>query len=95
MNRLFIPMIVVSDEFIPSYETELAAGADLRANIENDLILQPLQRALVPTGVFVALPEGKEAQIRPRSGLAVKKGITVLNSPGTIDAKLKNIYSLN
>ena len=71
---------------LPSYATELSAGMDLRANLDQPIEVQPLQRALVPTGLFMALPEGYEAQVRPRSGLAIKKGITVLNSPGTIDA---------
>ena len=71
---------------LPSYATELSAGMDLRANLDQPIELQPLQRALVPTGLFMALPEGYEAQVRPRSGLAIKKGITVLNSPGTVDA---------
>lgn len=71
---------------LPGYETAHAAGMDLRANINTPVTLQPLQRALVGTGLFIELPEGYEAQVRPRSGLAAKKGITVLNSPGTIDA---------
>ena len=71
---------------LPSYETPLSAGMDLRANIETPVLLQPMQRLLIPTGLFIALPVGAEAQIRPRSGLAFKHGITVLNSPGTIDA---------
>jgi dUTP pyrophosphatase len=71
---------------LPAYETALSAGMDLRANIDNEIILKPLQRALIPTGLFIELPEGYEAQIRPRSGLAFKHGLTVLNSPGTIDA---------
>ncbi|MFW5707609.1 MAG: dUTP diphosphatase [Bacteroidota bacterium] len=71
---------------MPGYETDLSAGMDLRAFCENPITLKPLQRALVPTGLFIELPAGYEAQVRPRSGLAVKKGITVLNSPGTIDA---------
>jgi len=70
----------------PNYETEGAAGMDLRANIEEAITLQPLERAIVKTGLFIALPIGFEAQVRPRSGLAAKKGITVLNSPGTVDA---------
>jgi len=70
----------------PEYSTSLSAGMDLRANIEQPIILRPLERALIPTGLFIELPEGYEAQIRPRSGLALKKGITVLNTPGTIDA---------
>lgn len=64
----------------------MSAGMDLRANIDTPIVLQPLERKLVPTGLFMALPQGYEAQVRPRSGLAIKKGITVLNSPGTIDA---------
>lgn len=71
---------------LPSYATLLSAGMDLRANISEDIILKPLQRVLVPTGLFIALPQGYEAQIRPRSGLALKSGITLLNSPGTVDA---------
>lgn len=71
---------------MPSYETPLSAGVDLRANIEESVELQPLERKLIPTGIYIALPEGSEAQIRPRSGLAAKHGITVLNAPGTIDA---------
>lgn len=71
---------------LPGYETKHAAGMDLRANIDEPITLQPLQRALVATGLFIELPAGYEAQVRPRSGLAAKKGITVLNSPGTIDA---------
>lgn len=71
---------------MPAYSTALSAGMDLRANLTQPLSLKPLQRALVPTGLFIQLPAGFEAQIRPRSGLAIKRGITVLNSPGTIDA---------
>ena len=71
---------------LPEYATPLSAGLDLKAATEEPIVLQPLQRALVPTGLFIALPEGYEAQVRPRSGLAAKHGITVLNSPGTIDA---------
>lgn len=70
----------------PAYATPLSAGVDLRANLPEPLVLAPLQRALIPTGLYIALPEGYEAQSRPRSGLAIKYGITVLNSPGTIDA---------
>ena len=70
---------------LPQYETELAAGLDVRANIVESIVLPPLGRALVPTGLYVELPEGYEMQVRPRSGLAAKRGITVLNSPGTID----------
>jgi dUTP pyrophosphatase len=71
---------------LPEYATPLSAGMDLRANIEEPVVMKPLERKLIPTGLFIELPEGYEAQIRPRSGLAIKKGITVLNSPGTIDA---------
>lgn len=71
---------------MPAYATPLSAGLDLRANIDEPLTLQPLQRVLVPTGLSMALPAGYEAQVRPRSGLALKHGITVLNTPGTIDA---------
>jgi len=70
----------------PAYATEQSAGMDLKANLEESLVLKPLQRALVPTGLYMALPAGYEAQVRPRSGLAAKHGITVLNTPGTIDA---------
>lgn len=75
-----------SQHGLPQYETEFSAGMDLRANLEEDIELKSLERALVPTGLFIALPKGTEAQIRPRSGLAYKHGLTVLNSPGTIDA---------
>ena len=75
-----------SQHDLPRYETELSAGMDLRANLKNSVDLEPLGRALIPTGLFISLSEGYEAQIRPRSGLAYKSGITVLNSPGTIDA---------
>ena len=71
---------------LPAYATELSAGMDIRANLSEPIALEPLQRCLVPTGLYIALPAGFEAQIRPRSGLAIKKGISVLNSPGTIDA---------
>lgn len=71
---------------IPAYATTNSAGMDIRANIEEEIFIQPMERVIVPTGIFMALPEGYEAQIRPRSGLAAKYGITVLNTPGTIDA---------
>nr|WP_295396459.1 dUTP diphosphatase [uncultured Prevotella sp.] len=71
---------------LPAYATPLSAGMDLRANIDESIVLHPMERRLVPTGLFMALPAGFEAQIRPRSGLALKHGITVLNTPGTIDA---------
>lgn len=71
---------------LPAYATPLSAGMDLRANLDNPIVLKPMERCLVPTGLYIALPEGYEAQVRPRSGLALKKGIGVLNAPGTIDA---------
>jgi len=71
---------------LPHYETEASAGMDLRANIPESIALKPLERTIVKTGLFIALPVGYEAQVRPRSGLAAKKGITVLNAPGTVDA---------
>ena len=71
---------------LPEYQTPLSAGLDIRANLDESVTLRPLERAMIPTGLFVELPEGYEMQIRPRSGLAAKHGITVLNSPGTIDA---------
>ena len=71
---------------LPAYATSLSAGMDLRANIDKSITIHPMERILIPTGLFMALPPGFEAQIRPRSGLALKHGITVLNSPGTIDA---------
>jgi dUTP pyrophosphatase len=71
---------------LPSYETALSAGMDLRANIDEPILLKPMERILVPTGLFIELPEGFEAQVRPRSGLAIKKGISLANTPGTIDA---------
>lgn len=81
-----VQMINKGHQPLPAYATPQSAGMDLRANIESPITLRPLERRLVPTGLYMALPEGYEAQIRPRSGLALKKGITVLNSPGTIDA---------
>ena len=81
-----VEIINKSKHELPSYATALSAGMDLRANRDTPIVLQPLERKLVPTGLFMALPQGYEAQVRPRSGLAIKKGITVLNSPGTIDA---------
>ena len=81
-----IQIINASRHPLPQYATPQSAGVDLRANLNEPIVLKPLQRCLVPTGLFLALPQGYEAQVRPRSGLAIKKGITVLNSPGTIDA---------
>ena len=81
-----VKVVNKSRHALPEYATSLSAGLDLRANLDEPIVLQSLQRALVPTGLYIALPEGYEAQVRPRSGLAAKKGVTVLNSPGTIDA---------
>ena len=81
-----VRIINKSKHALPSYATNAAAGMDLRANLDSPIILKSLERTLVPTGLFIELPVGSEAQIRPRSGLAFKNGLTVLNSPGTIDA---------
>ncbi len=81
-----VPIVNHSPYPCPAYATEQSAGMDLKANLAEPLVLKPLQRALVPTGLYMALPAGYEAQVRPRSGLAAKHGITVLNTPGTIDA---------
>lgn len=81
-----VKIINRSKHGLPSYGTPYSAGMDIRANLDKSIVLEPMQRTLVPTGLFIELPVGFEAQIRPRSGLALKKGITVLNSPGTIDA---------
>jgi dUTP pyrophosphatase len=81
-----IKIVNQSKHPLPEYGTAAAAGVDLRANIDSPITLKPLERTLVPTGLFMEIPVGYEAQVRPRSGLALKKGITVLNSPGTIDA---------
>ncbi len=85
-SRMNIKIINKSHHPLPEYATSYSAGLDLRANITESIILKPLERTLVPTGLFIELPQGYEAQIRPRSGLALKHGLTVLNSPGTIDA---------
>ncbi len=81
-----VEIVNKSGQPLPAYATELSAGMDLRADLETPITLGPLERALVPTGLFIALPAGYEAQVRPRSGLAARHGITVLNTPGTIDA---------
>ena len=81
-----IQIINKSKHQLPSYATELSAGMDIRANLTEPVVLKPLERKLIPTGLYIALPEGYEAQMRPRSGLALKHGITLLNTPGTIDA---------
>ena len=86
MNHINIKVVNQSSNELPKYQTTHSAGMDLRATAEADILLEPLERVLVGTGLLIELPEGYEAQIRPRSGLAYKHGITVLNSPGTIDA---------
>lgn len=86
MNKIQCFIVNHSKHPLPFYASPLSAGMDLRANLDEPITLQPLERVLVPTGIFIALPEGYEAQVRPRSGLAIKNGITVLNTPGTIDA---------
>ncbi|MBR8703793.1 Deoxyuridine 5'-triphosphate nucleotidohydrolase [Porphyromonas levii] len=86
MNRIKVEVINKSGNALPQYATALSAGLDIRADIEKPFVLQPLGRIAVPTGLFMAIPQGYEAQMRPRSGLALKHGITLLNTPGTIDA---------
>ena len=86
MSKVKVRIINRSSNPLPEYATEGSAGMDIRAQLSEKLVLQPLERQLIPTGLFIELPEGYEAQIRPRSGLAIKQGITCLNSPGTIDA---------
>ena len=81
-----LKIVNTSDNPLPEYETSGSAGVDLRAQLQEPVMLKPLQRALIPTGLYIELPDGYEAQVRPRSGLALKKGVTVLNSPGTIDS---------
>jgi len=83
---MHVKIVNKSKHPIPKYETEASAGMDLRASLDQDIVLAPLQRALIPTGLFIELPVGYEAQVRPRSGLAYKHGVSVLNTPGTIDA---------
>jgi dUTP pyrophosphatase len=86
MSKVKVRVINQSNNPLPEYATEDAAGMDIRAFMEAPIVLKPLERYLVPTGLFIELPQGYEAQIRPRSGLAIKQGLTCLNSPGTIDA---------
>ncbi|NDE09242.1 MAG: dUTP diphosphatase [Chitinophagia bacterium] len=86
MNTISVNIINKSSNELPVYATEGSAGMDLRANLDQPITLQSLERTLIPTGLFIELPDGYEAQIRPRSGLAIKQGITCLNSPGTIDS---------
>ncbi len=83
---MHIPIVNLSDNPLPSYETQHAAGMDLRAFLPSPVVLKPMERMLVPTGLYIELPPGYEAQVRPRSGMAIKYGVTVLNTPGTIDA---------
>ena len=86
---MILKIINKSSNALPNYESEQAAGMDIRCNISEPITLQPLERKLIPTGLFIELPVGYEAQIRPRSGLALKRGLTVLNTPGTIDADFR------
>ena len=86
MDKIDLKIVNKSANPLPEYQTALSAGLDLRASIDKEIVLGPMQRELVGTGLFIELPEGYEAQIRPRSGLAYKNGISVLNTPGTIDA---------
>jgi dUTP pyrophosphatase len=86
MNTIAVNIINKSSNELPAYATEGSAGMDLRANLDQPITLQSLERTLIPTGLFIELPDGYEAQIRPRSGLAIKQGITCLNTPGTIDS---------
>jgi dUTP pyrophosphatase len=90
MDTIILPIINNSSNPLPFYATEDSAGMDLYANLEEAITLKPLQRMLIPTGIFIELPKGHEAQIRPRSGLAYKHGITVLNAPGTVDADYRD-----
>ena len=85
-HKMKLKIVNTSDNPLPEYETTGSAGVDLRAQLQEPVMLKPLQRALIPTGLYIELPDGYEAQVRPRSGLALKKGVTVLNSPGTIDS---------
>lgn len=89
MNKVSIKVINKGKQELPKYATPQSAGMDLRANISEPIVLMPMERKLIPTGLCIALPQGYEAQIRPRSGLALKHGITVLNSPGTIDSDFR------
>lgn len=86
MTMIRIKVINKGHQQLPAYATSQSAGMDLRANIDTPIVLQPMERRLIPTGLHIALPAGFEAQVRPRSGLALKHGLTVLNSPGTVDA---------
>ena len=90
MEKIKVKVINVSQNELPEYKTPQSAGMDLRANISETVELRPMERKLIPTGIKIQLPEGYEAQVRPRSGLALKHGITVLNAPGTVDADYRN-----
>ena len=81
-----VKIVNLSDNPLPAYATEGSAGMDLRAFLSEDIVIKPLQRVMVPTGLYISLPQGYEAQVRPRSGLAAKSGVTVLNTPGTVDS---------
>ena len=89
-----IKIVNTGRQQLPAYATPQSAGMDLRANIEENITLHPMERRIIPTGLRIALPEGYEAQVRPRSGLALKHGITVLNSPGTIDADYRGLIGV-
>ncbi len=86
MQNIKVKIVNTSSNALPAYATEGASGMDIRANINEAVFLQPMERQMIPTGLFIELPNGYEAQVRPRSGMAIKQGITCLNSPGTIDA---------
>lgn len=86
MNKVTVKVVNTGKQELPKYQTPQSAGMDLRADIDEPITLHPFERCLIPTGLHIALPEGLEAQVRPRSGLALKHGITVLNTPGTVDA---------
>lgn len=90
MEKIKVKVINISQNELPEYKTPQSAGMDLRANISETVELRPMERKLIPTGIKIQLPEGYEAQVRPRSGLALKHGITVLNAPGTVDADYRN-----
>ena len=93
-----IKIINKSEHPLPTYQTEGSAGMDIYASVKNNIIINPLERVLIPTGLFIALPKGFEAQIRPRSGLAIKQGLTCLNTPGTIDSDYRgeiNVILIN
>ena len=93
-KKMKIEIVNESHHDLPQYATPLSAGMDLRANLDEPLTLQPMERRLVPTGLRIALPQGYEAQVRPRSGLALKHGITLLNTPGTIDADYRGLIGV-